>query len=180
MDCKSVGLRRRRFEPVSYPRPPSTQGCHDVRQNAAGDGLMPSTPAAYPQVIPRTRRRFARLGSAFAHGRAGRFLDRFRFPAAPPKDSGQCINPDLLSFPTGLHLVVRPARPVNRSRKRRHTRGKTSCRTQSKSEGTFYATKRTDHPTGTARGRVGRLVEERRARPHPTSLAFRQMMRAST
>jgi serine/threonine-protein kinase len=47
-------------------------------------------------------------------------------------------------------------------------------------EGTFYATKRTDHPSGTASGRAGQLVEETRARPRPASLAFRQMTRAST
>ncbi len=57
---------------------------------------------------------------------------------------------------------------------------KTSSQTQSKFEGTFYATKRTDHPRGTAPGRAGQLVEETRARPRPASLAFRQMTRAST
>ena len=78
-------------------------------------------------------------------------------------------------------VVLRPGSFFKwRGRPEGTTKLKTSCQTQSKFEGTFYATKGTDHPRGTAPGRAGQLVEETRARPRPASLAFRQMTRAST
>ena len=67
------------------------------------------------------------------------------------------------------------------SRKRRHTRvSKLRVRPSRSSKARITRRKATDHPRGTAPGRAGQLVEETRARPHPASLAFRQMTRAWT
>ena len=49
---------------------------------------MPSIPFAYPQVVYVVSRRFASSNSAFQQ--SARFLQRVRFPAAPP-DEGPLI-----------------------------------------------------------------------------------------
>jgi hypothetical protein len=52
------------------------------------------------------------------------------------------MSPDQFSFPTGLRLVARPARPFKSVSKETAYEGrKTSCQTQAKFEGSFYATK---------------------------------------